>query len=336
MLSHKKYNLILPLVLALSLLLGACQGGGQSAQTDEVTVQLSWFHSAEFAGFYLADQLGYYEEENIAVNLVAGGPETDPVSEIATGEAQFGIVAGDGVIRAQGNGQDLVALAAIYRKSPLVVMSLADSGIQKPEDLQGKTVGVISPGLDTTWDIQFIAMLNTLGIDPNSMTFVPNEFYHGADDLLSGKMEASSGNFSINEPVQATMDGHDLNLIYYSDYSIEFYNNLIVTDSNLIAENPDLVERFMRATLKGYQHAIEHPEEAANQTVKYDENLDFAFQKAMMEAQIPLIDTGDAPVGSMDKAVWENTQQILLNQNVIDSSVNVANFYTNEFIEGTQ
>ena len=336
MLSPKRYTLTIFIVLALSLILGACQGGGQSAQTDQVTVQLSWFHSAEFAGFYVADQLGYYEEENIDVKLVAGGPETDPINEVATGEAQFGVVAGDGVIRAQEDGQDIVALAAIYRTSPLVVMALADSGIQKPEDLQGKTVGVISPGLDTTWDIQFIAMLNTLGIDPNSMTFVPNEFYHGADDLLSGKMDASSGNFSINEPVQAKMDGHDLNLIYYNDYGVEFYNNLIVANRDLIEENPDLVHRFIRATLKGYQHAIEHPEEAANQTVKYDENLNFSFQKAMMEAQIPLIDTGDAPVGSMDKAVWENTQQILLNQNVIESSVNVGTFYTNEFIEGTQ
>ena len=335
MLSKKRSFLFITILLMLSVVFSACSPGATS-EPDQITVQLSWFHSAEFAGFYIADQLGYYEEENIAVNLVAGGPETDPVNEIATGEAHFGVVAGDSVIRAQENGKEIVALAAIFRKSPLVVMAMADSGIQKPEDLQGKTVGVISPTLDTTWDIQFMAMLNTLEIDPDTMTFVPNEFYHGADDLLSGKMEASSGNFSTNEPLQAEIDGDDLNLIYYSDYGIEFYNNLIVSLGTLVQENPDLVERFIEATLKGYQYAIEHPEEAVNETVKYDEGLDSSFQQAMMEAQIPLIDTGDAPIGSMDQAVWENTQQILLYQNIIETSVNVDTIYTNEFIEKAQ
>jgi NitT/TauT family transport system substrate-binding protein len=334
--SHRKYILILPLVLALSLILGACQGGGQAAPKDEVTVQLSWFHSTEFSGFYIAEQLGYYEEENIAVNIVAGSPQIDPVDKIAEGEAQFGIVAGDGVIRAQKDGKDLIALAAIFRKNPLVVMALEESGIQKPEDLEGKTVGVVSPGLDTTWDIQFIAMLNMLDIDPGTMSFVPNEFFHGADDLLSGKMDASSGCFSTNEPIQAEIDGIDVNLIYYSDYGAEFYNNLIVANSDLIEENPDLIQRFIRATFKGYRTAIENPDVAAEQALKYDPNLDIDFQKSTMEVQIPLIDTGDAPIGVMDESVLEHTQQILLNQGFIDSPVNLNEIYTNEFIEGTQ
>lgn len=322
-------------VLTVLLVLTACDGGA-SAEPDQVTVQLSWFPTVEFAGFYVADQLGYYEEENIDVNLVAGGPETDPVAEVFSGNAEFGLSAGDGIIRSQTGDQNVVALATIFRQSPLVVMALADSGIQQPKDLVGKTVGVISTDLNTTWDIQFMAMLNKLEIDPDSMTFVANELYHGADDLLSGRMDASSGNFSTNEPVQAEMDGYDLNLIYYSDYGIEFYNNLIFADRALIEENPDLVQRFLRATLKGYQYAIENPQDAAEQTLKYDENLALDFQTASMEAQIPLIDTGDAPIGYMDEAVWENSQEILLNQDVIDDPVDLNAVYTNEFVEGAQ
>jgi len=303
---------------------------------DQITVQFSWFPTVEFAGFYVADQLGYYADENIEVNLVAGGPEVDPVAEVAAGKAQFGLTSSDGVILANNNGQSMTAVAAIFRSSPLVVMALADSGIQKPQDLEGKTVGVISPNMDTTWDIQFLAVLQELGIDESKITFVPNELYHGADDLLSGNMDASSGMFSTNEPIQAERDGHALNLIFYRDYGVEFYNNLIFANSNLISDNPDLVQRFVRATLKGYQHAVEDPQDAVNQTVKYASDLDPSFELATMKVQIPLIDTGNAPIGFMDATIWQSTQDTLINQGYISTPVELDKFYTNQFVENSK
>ena len=331
---NKKLSTLLAILIVFSLVLTAC-GSGPAAEPDKITVQFSWFPTVEFAGFYVADQLGYYAEENIEVNLVAGGPEVDPVSEVVVGNAQFGLAAADSILRAKANGQDMTAVGAIFRQSPMVVMALADSGIQRPQDLEGKTVGVISPALDTTWDIQFIAMLHTLGIDENTMTFVPNELY-GVGDLTSGKMDASSGLFSTNEPIQAELDGHKVNLIYYNDYGVEFYNNLIFTNSNFVSENTDLVQRFIRATLKGYQHAIESPQVAVDQTVKYASDLDSAFELASMKVEIPLIDTGDAPIGFMDDAVWQNTQSILIEQGYLDAPVDLSSVYTNKFVEGSK
>ncbi|MFZ5912327.1 MAG: ABC transporter substrate-binding protein [Chloroflexota bacterium] len=330
---NKKTSIFLAILIAFSLVLTAC-GSGFAAEPDKVTVQFSWFPTVEFAGFYVADQLGYYAEENLEVNLVAGGPDIDPVSEVAAGNAQFGLAAGDSILRAKANGQDMMAVGAIFRQSPMVVMALADSGIQRPQDLEGKTIGVISPTLDTTWDIQFIAMLHTLGIDENTMTFVPNELY-GVGDLTSGKMDASSGMFSTNEPIQAELDGYKVNLIYYSDYGVEFYNNLIFAASSLVAEDADLVQRFMRATLKGYQHAIESPQDAVDHTIKYASDLDPSFELATMQLQIPLIDTGNAPIGFMDDAVWQNTQSILIEQGYLDTPVDLNTVYTNKFVEGS-
>lgn len=331
---NKKLSIALAFLMAMSLVLTAC--GSAKAEPDKITVQFSWFPTVEFAGFYVADQLGYYAEENIQVNLVAGGPEVDPVAEVAAGKAHFGLAAGDGILRAKANGQDMTAVAAIFRESPLVVMALGDSGIQKPDDLEGKTVGVISPALDTTWDIQFIAMLHGLGVDESTMTFVPNEMYHGADDLLSGKMDASSGMFSTNEPIQAARDGHALNLIFYGDYGVEFYNNLIFANGSLVSENPDLVQRFVRATLKGYQHAVESPQDAVDQTLKYAPDLDPAFELDTMQVQIPLIDTGDAPIGFMDEATWQITQNILIDQGYLSAPMDLSTVYTNKFVENSK
>ena len=331
---NKKVSAFLSILMVFSLVLTAC-GNGPTAEPDKVTVQLSWFPTVEFAGFYVADQLGYYTEENIAVNLVAGGPDVDPVSEVAAGNAQFGLAPADSILRAKANEQEMTAVGAIFRQSPMVVMALDDLGIQRPQDLEGKTVGVISPTLDTTWDIQFIAMLHTLGIDENTMTFVPNELY-GAGDLTSGKMDASSGLFSTNEPIQAGLDGYKFNLIYYSDYGVEFYNNLIFANSSFVSENDDLAKRFIRATIKGYQHAIESPQDAVDQTVKYASDLNPEFELASMKVEIPLIDTGNAPIGFMDDSVWQNTQNILIEQGYLNSPVDISTVYTNKYVEGSK
>lgn len=323
------------LLLIIGLIAG-CNPFVMAKGPDQITIQLSWFHTAEFAGFYVADQKGYYTDENLKVNLVAGGPEADPVAEVLAGRALFGVTAGDSIIRAQAAKQDVIAVSSIFRHSPLVVMTLPDSGIQRPQDLAGKTVGVISPKMDTTWDIQFLGMLNKLKIKPTDLTFVPIEDYHGANELTSGRMQAVSGFFSSNEPVQARLDRLEPTLMFYSDYGIEIYSNAIFTTGPIAHERPDLVERFIRATLKGYQYAIEHPQEMAELALKYDDTLDANLQSATMQAQIPLIDTGDAPIGTMDEAVWQITQDILLEQEIISAPVDLKKVYTNQFVEKVQ
>jgi ABC-type nitrate/sulfonate/bicarbonate transport system substrate-binding protein len=295
-------------------------------------VQLSWFPSVEYAGFYAALENGYYADEKLDVTLVPGGPEVNALDVVQSGSAQFGISTGDSLILAKSKQQNFVAVATIFRNNPLVAMSLADSGIQKPEDLAGKTVGVIAPDLSSTWDVQFLALMRELNVDTNGMKFIPISDYQGANELKAKNMDAMSGMFATNEPVQAAMAGDQLNLIYYKDYGVDVYSNVIFTSEELTKNNSDLVSRMVKATMKGYQYAIENPDKAAELTVKYDPTLDLAFQKNVMVAQIPFIDTGDAPIGSMDSDVWDTTQQILLDFNLITSTIDLNSVYTNQFV----
>lgn len=320
------------LLAVMALVISACTGGNPFQENDKVTVQLSWFPSVEYAGFYTALEKGYYAEENLDVTLVAGGPEVDALGEVNSGNAQFGISTGDSLIIARTNQQNFLAVATIFRNNPLVVMALSSGEIQKPEDLTGKTVGVIAPDLSTTWDIQFLALLQRVGVESESISYSAIEDYHGTNEIKSGKVDAMSGMFATNEPVLANMEGDDLNLIYYKDYGVDVYPNTLFVTEEFAGENPDLITRFVKATLRGYQFAIENPEEAAAFALNYDETLDLEFQQEVMKAQIPFIDTGDAPIGSMSENVWNTTQDILLEFGLIAEAIDVSTVYTNQFV----
>src|SRR5690606_1218656 len=103
------------LVVVAALFLSACGSTAAPAEPDKVTVQLSWFHGVEYAGFYTAIEKGYYAEVNIEVTLNAGGPEINPLAEVESGNALFGIGQGDSLITARANGQNFVAVATIFK-----------------------------------------------------------------------------------------------------------------------------------------------------------------------------------------------------------------------------
>jgi NitT/TauT family transport system substrate-binding protein len=316
-------------VLLMSGVLVACTAF--KPEPDKVTVQLSWFHSVEFAGFYVADQKGYYADENLAVTLKPGGADILPAQEVADGKADIGVTGGDQLLIARSQGLPLKAIAAIFRQSPVALMALADSGIKTPQDLVGKRIGVISPNYDNNNDIQLLAMLRQAGIDQSKVELVVTEDY-SVGSLTSGAMDVYSG-FAMNEPVDARLRGIDVNLILPQDYGVSIYANVLFARQQTLDERSDVVQRFVRATYKGYQYAIEHPDEAGDLALKYDNTLDVAFQRASMQAEIPLIDTGDVPIGTMDSPVWQNTNDILLQQGLIKSPVDLNVLFTNKFVE---
>jgi NitT/TauT family transport system substrate-binding protein len=120
--------------------------------------------------------------------------------------------------------------------------------------------------------------------------------------------------------------------MYYKDYGVDMYVNTIFVTGDLMRNNPELISRFIRATMKGYQYAVENPSEVAGFAVEYDDSLDLGYQQQVMQTQIPFIDTGNAPIGSMDENVWKTTQDILLEFDLISQPVDVNTIYTNQFV----
>jgi ABC-type nitrate/sulfonate/bicarbonate transport system substrate-binding protein len=329
---NKKMNVLFGVAMIVAIILSACGSNASTAPADTVTVQLSWFHGVEYAGFYTAVEKGYYAEENINVVLNAGGPEINPLDEVANGNAQFGIGQGDSLILAKANGQNFVSVATIFRENPLAITSLKIDAIQKPEDLVGKTVGAYSLDLSSYSDLLFLAFMSRTGLEKSDMKYALIEDFFGANEIKSGRMDAMSGMFATDQQVMTRQVGDEINLIYYKDYGVDVYINTIFVTEEYLQNNEDLVARFIRATMRGYQYAIENTEEVAEFAVKYDETLDLDYQKQVMQAQIPFIDTGNAPIGSMDENVWQVTQDILIEFGMLSTPVDLSTMFTNKFV----
>ena len=309
--------------LAIGLLAG-CRAQEDKKALDQVSVRLKWLHQAQFAGLYVADQKDFYAEENIKVTLHPGGVEQGGNALAASGEEDFAIVGAAQVLVARSQGLPVVACAAIYRTDPVVYFAMSGSGIERPQDFIGKRVAV-SPA-----NFVLPAMMNKLGLSMDQFELVPLE--HDMKTFFDGKVDVWIG-YLTDQVIAAREQGYELNLIYPAHYGIHVYSDVIIASENMIADNPDLVERFLRATLRGWRYAIENPDEAAAITLKYDETLDEAHQKAMMEAQMPLIHTGEDQIGWMKDEIWQGMHEILLEQGVLTEPLDVEQVYTTEFLQ---
>ena len=139
--------------------------------------------------------------------------------------------------------------------------------------------------------------------------------------------------FSTGGLIRLRQEGLKLNLIWPSDYGIHFYSDTLVATDETIKEKPDLVTRFLRATLKGWQDAIGNSEEAVATTMKYARVKDPQFQTAMMEGLLPLVHTGEDQIGWMKPAVWQGMYDVLLEQKILNAPFEVNQAYTMRFLE---
>lgn len=223
-----------------------------SAQ-DSITLQLKWWNQFQFAGYYAAQTQGYYAEEGLAVRIVPGGTGISPVEEVTSGRAQYGI-SGSDVVLQFSNGQPLVALGALFQHSPYTFMTLKERDLLEPSDLVGQTVMVSD---DQGW-AEMRAALILEGINPDSINIISHSWNN--DDLVSGKADAISA-YSTAEPWQLAEAGHETHLIRPLSYGIDFYGDVLFTSQEEVNNRPDVVEKFRRASFRGWQYAVNHHEE---------------------------------------------------------------------------
>lgn len=320
----KLHNILrLPAIPVMILWVMACSSQPTPVRTP-VTVQLSWTHQAQFAGFYAAEQNGYYAEENLAITFIEGGPNISTPNALLEGKAQFIVIPADVAILARAGGRPFRAIAVVYRHSPRVYIALADSGIQTPYDFVGKTISVNRDGLPL-----LRTMLEHVGISNEKYSVVENT--SDLQPLFSGEVDVRSV-YLTNEVISARSAGYEINVIYPDDYGIHNYADTIVTTDEMIAANPDLVRRFLRATLRGWTFAVENPTAIAPMIRVYAPQADSTLETAKMTASIPLINTGEDTIGWMKAEIWSGMERIFYDQGVLTLPLDVTQVYTMQFL----
>lgn len=229
--------------------------GFVQAKLEPISLKLKWQHQFQFAGFYAAVEKGFYEEAGFDVTLVPHDGSEDLFAPVLNGTYEFGLADSSVVVR-RLQGEPVVIVSTIFQHSPLVLISLRDKGIRSPFELIGKRV-MFQQGAD---DASIQAMLTTLGIRPFEYEAVPHNFDNFALIDEDAPVDAMSAYLS-NQPYIYRELGYDVQVIDPSNYGIDFYGDLIYTSERYMKNNPDKVVAFKEASLRGWQYALEHPEE---------------------------------------------------------------------------
>ena len=253
--------------LALSLAAGMAQADG-----NEVTLQLQWVTQAQFAGYYVALENGFYEEEDLDVTIQPGGPDIAPPQVLAGGGADVMLNWMPSALAARERGLPVVNIAQPFARSGLMLTCWADTGISEPADLAGKTVGVWFFGNE----YPFLSWMSQLGIPTDGseggVTVLQQGF--NVDPLLQRQADCIS-TMTYNEYGQvldAGVSEDDLVTFKYEDQGVAtLEDGMWVLEENL--EDPEFVDRmarFVRASMRGWDWAEANPEEAAMIVLDYD------------------------------------------------------------------
>ena len=240
------------LLVTLILAISANLFGWQASASERVSIQFKWFHQFQFAGYYAAQEMGYFAEEGLDVELREYHASKDPVAEVVSGRATYGI-ADTGLIVARDKGEPVVLVSQIFQHSPLILLTMKQSGLRTPFDLSGKKLMTYLHG---SGDAPLRAMVQKALGGHDKSTWVQHTFNN--QDLLDGKVDAMLA-YSTNEPFWFLERGHLVNLLDPRDYGIDFYSDNLFTSDREMAENPGRVEKVRRAVLKGWAYAVENP-----------------------------------------------------------------------------
>ena len=275
------------LILSLSISLFAAQ---------KVVLQLDWLNQFQFAGYYMAKELGYYKNAGLDVEIKELTHDTNILDVIPKKQADFAI-GHSSILINKAKGDDFVALGAIYQESPMVLLTRADTTIRTISDLKNKKIMLTNDAKDMA---SIMAMLSSEGVTQKDIIVMPHSF--NLDDLIDKKTDAMASYIS-NEPLRLAEKGINYKIFNPKDYGFHFYGDILFTSFTYIKNNPQTTKDFYEATMKGWAYAFDNITQTAE--------VIYAHYNTQHKTLIQLIKEGeslkhlaykkDLPLGYLDK-----------------------------------
>jgi ABC-type nitrate/sulfonate/bicarbonate transport system substrate-binding protein len=329
-------------LLAAGLLILAVAGGWlvwhsretapKAVALTKISVQLEWVNNPEFAGMYVAQDLGYYKAVGLDVNLKEFQDTTDVNQELADGKADYGVSTPLEIILGRDKGQKTKAIAAIYQTSAYSIASPKTANIKTPADFKGKILG--NSGDNNQAKVTYAALIANAGLTAAQTTIKTVDF-----DVVKVFTEKQADTYDLYRTDQAYLlqkANIPYNQIFPEQYGLDIYGDVLSTSDSKIAQNPAQVRAFTQATLKGWQYAIDHQPETLAILLKHANALykDSEYLKYDLTNTAPLIrPTGNQPLGGMQYVPWNRAYQAVQAAGLLKTGFDVSEAYAPQFVK---
>lgn len=331
-----KFQKVLILSLALWVVAGCSPDEGEkqgifSNPLKRVSLQLQWVTQAQFAGYYVALDKGWYHEEGIDLVIKPGGPDFMPVDLVAAGTSDFGTtLLADLTVAIQKN-KPIISIAQIQQANGLLLIAWKSSGIKTPRDFIGKKIGVWLG----SWEAQFNALLEKSGISQHEVNIHSQGW--SMNPFVRGELNVASA-MIYNEYHMVLEQGikpQDIQIIDYADYGLDFPGDVLFTSIQFLKHNPDLCVGMLRASAKGWKYAMANQEETVDIILKYDQSGVQArdHQLAMMKEITKLIQVPGRRFGQLNESVAQRMIDLLHEHRIIEAPVRPNQVYTTQVID---
>lgn len=324
--SGKKIWLLFTIVLFSLALLAGCRANSYNA-LDKITILLDWTPNTNYSGLYAAKDKGYYREEGLEVEIVQASGSVPQL--LAAGKGEFGVSYQEEVTFARLENIPIVSIAAVVQHNTSGFASLKKTGIASPADFEGKKYGGWGSPIE---EATIRALMERSGSDFDKVEIITAG---EADFFTIIERLADFGWIYYGwNGVEAELRGLDLNFIKLADLDpvLDYYTPVLITSESLIDKHPDLIKKFMRATARGYELAIDRPDEAADILL---ENAPELERDLVLSSQQWLADEYQADAekwGWQSKNTWENYTRWLYDNRLIEEMPDVDQAFTNEFL----
>ena len=313
------------LLFLLCLLLFSQPLLAQEAALIPVSLQLNWVTQAEFAGYYAAYDLGFYEEEGLDVTILDGSVEIVPQQMVLAGAAEFAVGWAPKVLESNERGANLANIAQVSQRSATLQVSFVDTGIESVEDFRGMRIGAWGFGNEH----ELFAAMRAVGINPDNpdhVTIIQQPYDMSL--LLNGELDAAQA-MTYNEYAQVLetvnpdtgelYQPEDLNVIDFNDVGTAMLQDHVFAHADWLAEegNEDIAVAFLKASFRGWIHCRDYPEECVELVLERGPTLGESHQRWQLNEINKLIWPSPAGIGIMDAELWAQTVTVAIEGQVI-------------------
>ena len=297
---------------------------------DAVSLRLNWYFGGLHVPFYYGKERGFYKEEGIDLSINEGRGSANTVQVVAAGSDTFGLADSSSLIAIAAKGAEIKSVMTVLSSTGYSVVSLASAGIKTPKDLESKKFAV-SPGDPLGQLFRAMAAYNKL--DMNTISFVQVDPAAKVVSVLEKRVDGLLGG-ADDQFFLIKYKGEEPAALRYADHGANIVGMTIVTKTDLIKSNPDLVRRFVRATIKSWEEAKNNPGAAVDAALKVKPDLNRQSTLEQLQVDIELLDSPNSKgrIGWGAQADWDQTLDLLKKYRDLKTTEPWTAFHTNEFV----